>query len=77
MTNGFLRPNRDFLLTETPVDPKADVSALLAYIRFNRQTGDLVFHIIEGGIRDITFEEKTQAKSERSRRKMRELLGME
>ena len=73
--NGFFKANKDFLVTETPVDPRVDVAQLLAYLRQERTTGDVVLHLIEGGIRDITMSEKTKASMEQ-RKRIREILGM-
>ena len=73
--NGFYRPNRDFLVTETPIDIDVDLSKLMAYLRFQRTTGTLTFHFNQGGIREILLYERTRATMEQ-RRKMREILGM-
>ena len=76
MNNGHILPNKDFLTTRTPFDPQMELAELAAFIRFNRTSGTVTIHCHQGGIRAITLTEETEAKTERSRQRMREILGV-
>jgi hypothetical protein len=42
--------NSDFLVTETSIDTKLPVDAVVAHLRNRRVTGQLVFHLSQGGV---------------------------
>lgn len=72
----MIRTNTDFLLTETTfVDGKVPPETILRVIRERKTTGELTYHISEGGIQRIVLKEKTRATAAQ-REKVREVLGM-
>lgn len=69
----MVKVNSDFLVTETTVDPKLPVEKVVAWIREKRKTGQLVFHISQGGVQKVALVERTKAK-DGQREKIREIL---
>jgi hypothetical protein len=67
--------NSDFLVTETTVDPKLPVDKVVAWLRERKATGQLVFHLSQGGVQKVALVEKTKAK-DGVREKLRALLGV-
>jgi len=72
--NKMIKTNTDFLVTETTLDPKIPVDKVVSVLRERRTTGQLTFHLSQGGIQKVALTEKT--KTERVRDKIRGLLGM-
>jgi protein-L-isoaspartate O-methyltransferase len=70
-----VKANSDFLVTETTVDPKLPVDKVVAWLRQRRATGQLIFHITQGGIQKVALVEKTRA-VDGQREKIREILGV-
>ncbi len=71
----MVKVNTDFLVTETTVDPKLPVETVVAWLRQRKATGQLVFHLSQGGVQKVALVEKTKAKDE-VRQKVRALLGV-
>jgi hypothetical protein len=72
----LIKTNADFLLTETTfVDGKIPPETILKVIRERKTTGELTYHLSEGGIQRIVLKEKTRA-TPAQRDKVREVLGM-
>lgn len=67
--------NKDFLLTETTVDPKIPVDVVMQWLRSHKKTGQLVVDISQGGTQRVALLEKTKA-PEGVRDKIRKLLGV-
>lgn len=67
--------NQDFLVTETTVDPKMPVETVVAWLRKQKTTGQLVFHLSQGGVQKVALVEKTKARSG-VREKLRQVLGV-
>ena len=67
--------NRDFLLTETTVDPTIPVGTVLERLRARKTTGQLVFDLPQGGTQRVALLEKTKA-PEGVREKIRKLIGV-
>jgi hypothetical protein len=70
-----VKVNVDFLVTETTVDPRIPVDKVVAWLRERKATGQLVFHLSQGGIQKVALTEKTKA-AEGKREKVREILGI-
>jgi len=71
----MVKVNSDFLVTETTVDPKLPVDKVVAWLRQRKVTGQLVFHLSQGGVQKVALVEKTKAK-EGAREKLRQILGV-
>jgi hypothetical protein len=71
----MVKVNSDFLVTETTVDPKLPVDKVVAWLRQRKVTGQLVFHLSQGGVQRVALVEKTKAK-DGVREKVRALLGV-
>lgn len=71
----MVKGNEDFLVTETTVDPKLPVDKVVAWLRARRATGQLVFHLSQGGIQKVALTEKTKS-PDGKREKVREILGV-
>ncbi len=67
--------NKDFLVTETTVDPKLPVDKVVAWLRSRRTTGQLIFHLSQGGVQKVALVERTKAR-DGQREKVREILGV-
>ena len=67
--------NRDFLVTETEVDPKIPVTAVVEHLRRRKVTGQLVFHMSQGGIQKVALMERTKVQDAK-REDVREILGV-
>lgn len=67
--------NSDFLVTETTVDPKIPVDAVVSHLRARKVTGQLVFHLSQGGVQKVALVERTKAKAGQ-REKVRQILGV-
>lgn len=74
--DDMIRTNVDFLVTETTLDPSLPAEKVVKLLRSRRTTGQLVFHLSEGGIQKVALVEKTKT-VDGPRKKIRELLGME
>lgn len=67
--------NQDFLVTETSIDTKLSIPDVVAHLRGRRVTGQLVFHLSQGGIQKVALVERTRA-GEVQRKKIREILNV-
>ena len=72
----LVKTNVDSLLTETTLDPKIAVDTIVTTLRNRKTTGQLVFHLSQGGIQKVALTEKTKA-SDTQAEQIRELLGMD
>jgi len=71
----MVKANADFLVTETTVDPKLPVDKVVAWLRQRKTTGQLVFHLSQGGVQKVALVERTRAR-DGQREKVREILGV-
>lgn len=71
----MVKANSDFLVTETTLDPKLPVDKVVEWLRSLKTTGQLIFHLSQGGIQKVALVEKTKAR-EGQREKVREILGV-
>ena len=71
----LVKVNRDFLLTETTVDPTIPVGTVLEWLRARKTTGQLVVDLSQGGTQRVALLEKTKA-PEGVREKIRKLIGV-
>jgi hypothetical protein len=71
----MVKANIDFLVTETTVDPKLPVDKVVAWLRARKATGQLVFHLSQGGVQKVALVEKTKADDEQ-RVQVRKILGV-
>ena len=67
--------NSDFLVTETTLDPKLSVEKVVEWLRQRKTTGQLVFHLSQGGVQKVALVEKTKAKKEQ-REAVRAVIGV-
>ena len=73
--DDIIKTNKDFLTTETTFDPALPVETVVWAVRKVKTTGQLVFHLSQGGVQKVALVEKTKANESQSK-KIRELLGM-
>jgi hypothetical protein len=66
--------NQDYLVTETSIDTKLSIPEW-SHLRGRRVTGQLVFHLSQGGIQKVALVERTRA-GEVQRKKIREILNV-
>ncbi len=71
----MVKENQDYLVTETTVDPKLPVDKVVAWLRARKATGQLTFHLTQGGIQKVALTEKTKT-AEGKREQVREILGV-
>jgi hypothetical protein len=71
----MIQGNSDFLVTETTLDPKLPVDQVVTVLRRKKTTGQLVFHLSQGGVQKVALVEKTKATAGK-RQQLRELLGV-
>lgn len=71
----MVKANSDFLVTETTVDPKLPVDSVVAWLRKRKATGQLVFHLSQGGVQKVALVERTKA-VDGQREKIRDILGI-
>lgn len=67
--------NRDYLVTESALNPKASAEEIASFLRRHHVTGTATTHLFEGGVQRILVTEKALAKESR-RNKLRETLDM-
>lgn len=72
--NDMVKTNHDFVVTETTIDPKLSADLVVKFLRERRTTGQLVFHLSQGGLQKVSLVEKTKASGSQSTQ-IRELLG--
>ena len=70
-----VKDNQDFVITETTVDPKVPADKVVDWLRHRKATGQLVFHMSQGGIQKVSLVERTRAVNGQ-REKIREILGI-
>lgn len=71
----MVKVNVDFLSTETTVDPLIPVDKIVAWLRQRKATGQLVFHLSQGGVQKIALTEKTKV-VDGKREAIRSILGV-
>jgi hypothetical protein len=74
--DDMIKTTNDFLVTETALDPKLAVDRVVTALRKRKTTGQLVFHLSQGGVQKIALVEKTKTVSQ-EKEKIREILGWE
>ena len=67
--------NQDFLVTETSIDTHLPIPAVVEHLRKRRVTGQLVFHLSQGGVQKVALVERTKAR-DGQREKIREILNV-
>ncbi|MGC1416776.1 MAG: hypothetical protein WA817_15935 [Candidatus Acidiferrum sp.] len=70
-----VQANKDFLVTETTLDPKVPVDAVMLWLRSRKATGSLMVDISQGGTQRVVLLEKTKA-PQGLREKVRKILGV-
>lgn len=53
-----LLKSKDYLLTETVIDPKMTTDQLVTILRYRKTTGTVTITFNQGGIRQITVTER-------------------
>ena len=71
----LVKVNVDFVVTETTVDPHIPVEKVVAWLRKQRATGQLTFHLSQGGVQKVALTERTKV-GEGKREQVRGLLGI-
>jgi len=74
--NELIEQNTDYFVTTTTIKRTISIERLMTLLRARKTTGDLCFHMIDGGIRRIELNERTKA-TEEERDRIREILKME
>jgi hypothetical protein len=72
----MIKANVDSLVTDTTIDPRISPETIVDALRRRKTTGQLVFHVSQGGIQKIVLTEKTKADHMQAE-KIREILGFE
>jgi hypothetical protein len=72
----MIKANVDSLVTDTTIDPRISPETIVDALRRRKTTGQLVFHISQGGIQKVLLTEKTKA-DDMQAEKIREILGFE
>lgn len=70
---SMVKSNSDYLVTETTLDPKVPLATIVAAIRARKTTGQLVFHVSQGGVQKVALIERTRTTSTESE-KIREII---
>jgi hypothetical protein len=73
-TDDIIRTNVDYLVTETGLNTNVPVGKIFAVLRQEQTTGQVIFHLSQGGIQKAVLCEKTKATSEKQRDKLRKVL---
>ena len=76
MCEELIKTTNDYLVTETTLDSKVSLAEIVTVLRGRKTTGQLVFHLSQGGIQKIALTEKTKADDDQAA-EIRETLGME
>jgi len=72
----MIKTNVDSLLTETTLDPRIPPEVILEKLKKRKTTGQLVFHMTQGGLQRVALTEKTKA-NDMQAEKIRDILGFE
>lgn len=72
----LIKETSDFLVTETTLDPKLPVDQMVLALRQRKTTGQLTFHLSQGGVQKVALTERTKADDEQAA-DIREILDME
>ena len=64
----------DYLYTETVIDPKLSPDQLVLFLKQRKTTGQLVYHLSQGGTQRVVLVEKTKA-TVPQKEKIRDILG--
>jgi hypothetical protein len=72
----IIKANVDSFVTDTTIDPRISPETIVDALRRRKTTGQLVFHISQGGIQKVLLTEKTKA-DDMQAEKIREILGFE
>lgn len=70
----MIKTNVDFLVTETTLDKEIPLESVVKVLRARKTTGQLVFHLSQGGVQKVALVEKTKAGAKSDA--IREILGM-
>jgi hypothetical protein len=71
----LVKVNVDFVVTETTVDAKIPVEKIVSWLRKQKATGQLTFHLSQGGVQKVALTEKTKV-GEDKREKVRGIMGI-
>jgi hypothetical protein len=71
----MVKTSVDALVTETTLDPELSPDLVVTLLRVRKTTGQLVFHLSQGGIQKIALVERTKAEGPKAE-KIRGILGM-
>jgi hypothetical protein len=70
----MIKTNVDSLVTDTTLDPRISPETIVEALKRRKTTGQLVFHMSQGGIQKILLTEKTKADDDQASR-IRKILG--
>jgi hypothetical protein len=70
----MIKTNIDSLVTDTTLDPRISPETIVDALRRRKTTGQLVFHLSQGGIQKILLTEKTKANDDQAEI-IRKVLG--
>jgi hypothetical protein len=73
--DDIIKANSDFLVTESTLDPKVPVDKVVSVLRALKITGQLVFHLSQGGVQKVALVEKTKAE-DGERERIRKAIGV-
>ncbi len=76
MTEDDLTRNSDYLLTESAIDQRIPLDAVLTHLKKRRTSGTLTVDLYDGGVRTVRLSERTRM-SEACRDSVRKILKME
>lgn len=71
----IIESNSDYLLTETSLRTDTPHSEIMQIIKKSNTTGSLCYQLSDGGIRRIELKQKTKARGDAKRDKLREMFG--
>jgi hypothetical protein len=70
---GFVLNNNEIVLTETQLRSTVPANRIVDALRENRVTGQLTFHMIQGGVRSVMLTSR-QTSTENTAEKIVEIL---
>lgn len=74
--HDVIETNIDYFVTTTTLKRSVSVEALMEALRLRRTTGDLCFHLVQGGVRRIELNER-KALNDAKSDQVREILDMD
>lgn len=67
--------NKDYLVTETTIDPSLPIAAVVEHLQQRRVVGQLIFHLSQGSVQRAALVERTQA-TRKQRQQVRAILDV-